>query len=379
MVINRITADGYKNLEDIDIELDPKMNIVYGENAQGKTNLIESVWLCSGCRSFRGTRDKDFIGFEKDSAKVGLTFTDSVRQQRIEFEVKKGSVKDKLVTLNGVKLPLLSKLFGSFRCVVFTPEDLNLIKGSPDNRRSFSDLSIAQIKPSYINALNKYNSILSQRNALLKTMGRDGASGGDFLDVWDEQLAKAGAYISFLRYTFCITLNNYTKPLYNQITNGNENLDLYYQSTVYDSLNERTDYGGELKEEYLEKLKAALETDMRAGFTTVGVHRDDIGAYINGLSVRDFGSQGQARSAALAMKLAHARILKAEQGEYPVMLLDDILSELDETRRRFILNNIEDMQVILTCCDCQFDSYCKSVSELTEGKVFEIKNGRTVN
>ncbi len=371
MVIDRIKADGYKNLEDIDIELDPKMNIVYGENAQGKTNLIEAVWLCSGCRSFRGTRDKDFIGFEKDAAKVGLTFTDSVRQQQIEFEVKRGFVKDKLVTLNGVKLPLLSKLFGSFRCVVFTPEDLNLIKGSPDNRRSFADLSVSQIKPSYVNALNKYNNILSQRNALLKTLSREGGDGGDFLDVWDKQLAKAGAYISVLRYTFCITLNNYTKPLYSEITNGNENLDIYYMSTVYENLAGRTD-SGELEEEYLEKLSAAYENDLRAGFTTVGVHRDDMGAYINGLSVRDFGSQGQARSAALAMKLAHARILKAEQGEYPVMLLDDVLSELDETRRRFILNNIEDMQVLLTCCDRKY------ASEITGGKIFEISRGRTV-
>jgi len=371
VVIDRIKADGYKNLEDIDIELDPKMNIVYGENAQGKTNLIEAVWLCSGCRSFRGTRDKDFIGFEKDAAKVGLAFTDSERQQQIEFEVKRGSVKDKMVTLNGVKLPLLSKLFGSFRCVVFTPEDLNLIKGSPDNRRSFADLSVSQIKPSYVNALNKYNNILSQRNALLKTLSKEGGDGGDFLDVWDKQLAKAGAYISVLRYTFCITLNNYTKPLYSEITNGNESLDIYYMSTVYENLAERTDMG-ELEEEYLEKLGAAYENDLRAGFTTVGVHRDDIGAYINGLSVRDFGSQGQARSAALAMKLAHARILKAEQGEYPVMLLDDVLSELDETRRRFILNNIEDMQVLLTCCDRKY------ASEVNGGKIFEISRGRTV-
>lgn len=369
MVINRITADGYKNLEEIDIELDPKMNIICGENAQGKTNLVEAVWLCSGCRSFRGTRDKDFIGFSKDAAKVSMDFTDSVRSQRIEFEVRKGSLKDKLVTLNGVKLPLLSKLFGSFRCVVFTPEDLNLIKGSPDNRRSFADLSIAQVKPSYISALNKYNMILSQRNAMLKSIGRDG-SGEDFLDVWNEQLVKAGTYISVLRYAFCITLNNYTKPLYSSITNGSENLDLYYQSTVFEKLDGRISNTEELEAEYAEKLKASAENDFRAGFTTVGVHRDDIGAYINGLSVRDFGSQGQARSAALAMKLAHAEIIRSEQGEYPVMLLDDVLSELDEKRRRFILNNIEDMQVIITCCDE------KSVTDMAEGKIFEMKNGR---
>lgn len=369
MVINRVKADGYKNLEGVDIELDPKMNIICGENAQGKTNLVEAVWLCSGCRSFRGTRDKDFIGFAKDAARVGMDFTDSVRSQRIEFEVKRGSVKDKLVTLNGVKLPLLSKLFGSFRCVVFTPEDLNLTKGSPDNRRIFADLSIAQIKPSYINALNKYNMILSQRNAVLKSNGRD-VSGEEFLDVWDEQLAKAGAYISVLRYTFCATLNNYTKPLYSMITNGSEDLDLYYHSTVFDSFDGRLNDTALLENEYLEKLKASAENDLRAGFTTVGVHRDDIEAYINGLSVRDFGSQGQARSAALAMKLAHAKILKAEHGEYPVMLLDDVLSELDEKRRRFILNNIEDMQVIITCCDE------KSVTDMTEGRIFRMEKGR---
>lgn len=369
MVIDRITADGYKNLEDIDISLDPKMNIICGENAQGKTNLVEAVWLCSGCRSFRGTRDKDFIGFTKDAAKVGMDFTDSVRSQRIEFEVRRGSVKDKLVTLNGVKLPLLSKLFGSFRCVVFTPEDLNLIKGSPDNRRSFADLSISQVKPSYISALNKYNMILSQRNAMLKSIGRDG-SGEEFLDVWNEQLVKAGTYISVLRYAFCITLDKYTKPLYSSITNGNENLDLYYQSTVFENFDGRLNNTEELEAEYAEKLKASAESDMRAGFTTVGVHRDDIGAYINGLSVRDFGSQGQARSTALTMKLAHAEILKAEQGEYPVMLLDDVLSELDEKRRRFILNNIEDMQVIITCCDE------KSVTDMTSGKIFRMEKGR---
>lgn len=369
MIIERITADGYKNLEGIDISLDPKMNIICGENAQGKTNLVEAVWLCSGCRSFRGTRDKDFIGFTKDAAKVGMDFTDSVRSQRIEFEVRRGSVKDKLVTLNGVKLPLLSKLFGNFRCVVFTPEDLNLIKGSPDNRRSFADLSISQVKPSYISALNKYNMILSQRNAMLKSIGRDG-SGEEFLDVWNEQLVKAGTYISVLRYAFCITLDKYTKPLYSSITNGNENLDLYYQSTVFENFDGRLNKTEELEAEYAEKLKASAENDMRAGFTTVGIHRDDIGAYINGLSVRDFGSQGQARSTALTMKLAHAEILKAEQGEYPVMLLDDVLSELDEKRRRFILNNIEDMQVIITCCDE------KSVTDMASGKIFRMEKGR---
>ena len=372
MIIKSISADGYKNLENINISLDPKMNIVCGENAQGKTNLIEAVWLCSGCRSFRGTRDRDLIGFDKEKAKVGITFKDEVRDQEIEFSVKRNNVKDKLVTLNGVKLPLISKLFGNFRCVVFTPEDLNLTKGSPDNRRSFIDLSISQVKPSYINALNKYENILSQRNAALKNIFRSDSHDSSFLDVWNSQLAETGAYISVLRYAFCKMLNHHSKILYDSVTEGNENLDIKYFSTVYENLEGEEDFKGKLAKIYLEKLEDSADTDMKTGFTNVGVHRDDVGVYVNGLLVRDFGSQGQARSAALSMKIAHAEIIKKECGDYPVMLLDDVLSELDPVRKRFILNNIEGMQVLMTCCDS------RSVTEMASGKIFEMKKGRIV-
>ena len=371
MTIKEISADGYKNLENIRAELDPEMNIICGENAQGKTNLIEAVWLCSGCRSFRGTRDRDFIGFDKDSAEVGMIFEDSERTQEIKFSVKREAVKDKLVTLNGVKLPLLSRLFGSFRCVVFTPEDLNLTKGSPDNRRNFLDLSIAQVKPSYINALNKYNNVLSHRNALLKSMSHT-AVDPSCLDVWNEQLAQAGAYISVLRYTFCLILNDHTKKLYDSISGGNESLDLRYQSTVFEDLEGETDYKDKLAEIYLERLSGSAETDIKTGFTNVGIHRDDLGTYINDLSIREFGSQGQARSAALSMKLAQAGIIEKECGEAPVMLLDDVLSELDPKRKKFILNNINNMQVIITCCDSKF------ITDMKDGKVFEMKNGRII-
>lgn len=370
MIINSLKVSGYKNLDGVDIDLDPKMNIICGENAQGKTNLIEAVWLCSGCRSFRGTRDKDFIGFDKDSASVEMKFTDSERTQNICFSVKRRALRDKLVTLNGVKLPLLSKLFGSFRCVVFTPEDLNLTKGSPDNRRSFTDLSIAQIKPSYISALNKYNTVLSQRNAFLKSCSAGADVNKDQLEVWNEQLAESGAYISVLRNTFCAILNIKVKDLYENITGGRESLELRYQSTVYDDLTDETDFKGRLAEEYKRRLDETLSFDIKAGFTTAGVHRDDLGTFINGLSVREFGSQGQARSAALAMKLAHAQIIKAEYGEYPVMLLDDVLSELDPVRQKFILNNINEMQVIITCCDS------RTVTDMREGRVFTLKKGK---
>lgn len=370
MVINEVYADGYKNLSDVNIVLDKRMNIFCGDNAQGKTNLIEAIWLCSGCRSFRGSREKEFIGFDKDLADVRMKFTDSFREQEIRFAAKKGSVKDKTVTLNGVKLPVMSRLFGSFQCVVFTPDDLNLSKGSPDNRRSFIDLAISQIKPSYVSALNTYNNVLAQRNALMKNYlkSRDGDTSA--IEIWDTQLAKAGAYISVLRNTYCNKLNIFTDSLYNSITSGKEKLNLYYQSTVYTELNGKKEYEGELTEIYEQKLKKHLDDDLRAGFTTVGVHRDDVITEIDGQPTRYLGSQGQSRSVAIVMKLAQAEILNSEKGEYPVMLLDDVMSELDGNRQRFILNSIENMQVLITCCDEKF------ISEMTGGKVFIMKKGR---
>ena len=209
MIINSFFADGYKNLSEVSITPDPCMNIFCGDNAQGKTNLIEAVWLMTGCRSFRGTRDRDFIGFDKEMADIRLGFTDSARQQEICFSVKKGSIKEKLVTLNGVRLPLLSRLFGTLKCVVFTPEDLALAKGSPENRRSFVDLSASQLKKSFVHALNKYDKLLGQRNAFLKEIAF-GRGSNDELDIWDVQLAKTGAYISVIRNTYCNNLDEYT-------------------------------------------------------------------------------------------------------------------------------------------------------------------------
>ncbi|MCM1577280.1 MAG: DNA replication/repair protein RecF [Ruminococcus sp.] len=370
MKIDSFSGDGYKNLKNAEIEPHPFMNIITGDNAQGKTNLIEAVWLMTGCRSFRGTRERDFIGFDREKAEIRIKFTDSIRQQEIGFSVKKGNLKDRTVTLNGVKLPLLSRLFGNLKCVVFTPEDMNLTKGSPDNRRSFVDLSASQLKKSFVNALNKYDRLLGQRNAALKEISF-GRKSVDDLDIWDEQLAGTGAYISVIRNTYCENLNKYTESLYSKITDSKENMKLYYQSTIYKdiSMGGNTDYEGELKNIYYERLKGHREEDVRAGYTVLGVHRDDVVTLINGLAAREFGSQGQQRSAALVMKIAQAKIIGDQTGETPVMLLDDVLSELDRSRQRFILQNIEDMQVFITCCD-------NRVLKEAGGKIFEVKDGR---
>ncbi|MBQ5312413.1 MAG: DNA replication/repair protein RecF [Oscillospiraceae bacterium] len=371
MIIDSIYADGYKNLCGVSVKAHPGMNIFVGDNAQGKTNLIEAIWLMTGCRSFRGTRDRDFIGFDKEKAEIKVDFTDRERSQSIGFSVKKQNMREKDITLNGVRIPLLSRLFGNLKCVVFTPEDLAIAKGSPENRRSFIDLSASQLKLSFVYALNKYDNILSQRNAAIKDI-QMGLTDKSALDIWDVQLAKTGAYISVIRDTYCNTLNNYAKKLYELITEGSEDLSIYYQSTVYRTLDGRTDHEGELYEIYYDKLKANVNDDIRAGYTLCGIHRDDAVAVINGLSVREFGSQGQQRSAALAMKIAQARIISEQTGDAPVMLLDDVLSELDIKRQRFVLENIEGMQVFITCCD---ERNAAPDGHPLNGAMFRIRNG----
>ena len=369
MYITHIRTDGFKNLKQVDIETDKKLNILCGKNAQGKTNLIEAIWLCSGVRSFRSTKDKRMIGIDCDMMSVDLSFHNSVRQQDIHYAMMKTNLKDKLITLNGVKLRSPSKLFGNLDCVVFTPEDLELSKGSPDNRRRFLDLSVAQIKNSYSPLIDKYETIIDQRNTLLKNIAY-GRSDRAELDIWDIQLAKLGAYISVLRYNYTKKLNIFASRLYNEISDGNERLDLFYSSTVYSNLDGRTDYNGELYEEYYRVLQDNLEDDIRMGFTQRGIHRDDLGGKINGLFVRDFASQGQHRSIALVMKLAQAYILSEEIDDSPCILLDDVLSELDPSRQSFVVSKIHDMQVFITCCDRNFPF------ELNSGKLFIVENGR---
>ncbi len=373
MVIDRVTVDGYKNLEEVDIELSPNMNIICGENAQGKTNLIESIWLCTGCRSFRGTRERDFIGFEKQKADILLSFSNSERSQTISLEMKKRALKEKKIKLNGVPMPYVSSLFGHMRCVVFTPEDLELTKGSPDNRRSFLDMSVSQIKTSYISTLKKYNLTLSQRNSILRNMGGDVRSvDSSYLSVWDEQLAAYGTQIVMQRYRHCQSLKSKATDVYNEISERKEDFDIRYRSTVFPDIDSVIGNPEEMKNLYLAKMKDAFSGDVRSGFTNYGIHRDDMEIFINKLPVREFASQGQARSSALALKFAQAKILEEKFGDSPIMLLDDVLSELDPSRQKYIIDHTDSMQVIITCCDS------RTVTDMKNGKIFRMEKGRIV-
>ena len=370
MIISQIKVSGFKNLKGIAIEPHPKLNIFFGDNAQGKTNLIEAVWLCSGVRSFRSTKDKDMIGIDSDTMSIELSFKDSRREQTVTYRMARPYVKEKSCSMNGVKVRMPSKLFGGLCCVIFTPEDLELSKGSPEKRRQFLDLSAAQIKNSYKPVSEKYEQILEQRNSLLKNIAY-GRSQRDELEVWDIQLAQMGAYMTLLRYNYSKKLAEYASKLYSELSGGREELRLEYSSTVFDRLEGRLDYKKDLAEEYLECLRRSRDEDIRLGYTGKGVHRDELCAYIGGLPARDFASQGQHRSIALVMKLAQANILLDETDEAPVFLLDDVLSELDPSRQDFILSKIDNMQVFITCCD-------DSIPKNKTGKMYHISGGRIV-
>ncbi|MBO4865061.1 MAG: DNA replication/repair protein RecF [Ruminococcus sp.] len=372
MFITDLSVNGFKNLKNIEIKPHEKINIFCGKNAQGKTNLIEAIWLCSGARSFRSTKDRRMIGDDEQVMEINLSFKNSFREQDIRYAMAKPNIKEKSVSLNGVKLKAPSKLFGGLNCVIFTPEDLELSKGSPDNRRQFADLSVSQIKNSYSAVTEKYEKLIDQRNTLLKNISY-GRSRREELEMWDIQLAQMGAYISLLRFNYTRKLCSIAKKLYSEISGGSEELDIDYYSTVYDTklLGAASVYTGELTEQYLNVLKKNIDDDIRAGFTQKGVHRDDLICKINGSPVREDASQGQHRSVALIMKLSQAYILHEEIDDHPVILLDDVLSELDPSRQKFVISKIHDMQVFITCCDMNIP-----FDEKQHGKIFNIEKGQ---
>lgn len=365
MKIVSFNADGFKNLKSVSLIPSSDVNIIYGENAQGKTNLIEAMWILSGARSFRGSKEKDMIAFESDYARLTLELEDSERRQKIEAVLSK-NIKERKILLNGVRQRYLTSLFGIFKCVVFTPEDLGLSKGPPENRRDFIDLCISQIKPAYSRTAAKYENVLAQRNALLKNIPFSPSEAAS-LDVWDDQLARLGAYISVIKYQYTKKLNIFAGRLYHELSGGREILNMKYRSTVYEDLEDRADWQDGLYKEFLSALEASRADDIKSGFTALGVHRDDVVVTVNSVSAKDFGSQGQNRSAALSMKLAQAYILYEETGEMPVILLDDVLSELDRPRREFIISKLKDMQIFITCCE--------PLGKLN-GKKFEMSGGR---
>lgn len=353
MTVTSIRATQFRNLKQVALEPCKGMNVFYGDNAHGKTNLLEALWLMTGGKSFRGTKDADLVMFGCEKASVESVFYAQGRQQTAKVDIE----TRRKATLNGIAQPAANRLTGHFCAVIFSPDHLSLIKEGPEGRRRFIDAACCQLRPLYMKVLSDYTRVLAQRNKLIKSVKSGELAYDDYLfEAFDERLAQSGAGVRRFRTEYIEALRPVAYEIYDQLSKGREPLHLSYD--------EQAD-----EQSLLSELRRSRQTDLKAGFTTVGPHRDDITVTIAGTSARMFGSQGQQRSAVLALKLAEASLLAIGYGEKPVILLDDVMSELDRSRQEYILNRIEGFQVFITCCDPS------AVSGLENGKIFHIQDG----
>ena len=331
MWIKNIKIKNFRNYNQEEINLEKNINIFYGKNAQGKTNIIESIFLCSLGKSFRAKKDNEMIKLNEENAIVEIEYEKSDRDGKIKIEI--GNKKN--IYLNGIKIKKLSELLGNLNIVIFTPDDINILKGGPQNRRRFLDIMISQLRPNYMHILNLYIKTMEQRNNYLRQI-KEEHKDENLLEIWDEKLAEYAIKIYEYRKEFIEKIIKKLDIIHKNITNEEEQIELEYV-TECDS-----------KEKYLKLLKERRKLDIIKGFTTKGVHRDDFMIYINKKDIKIFGSQGQNRTAMLSLKLAELQVIYDEIGEYPILLLDDFMSELDKTRRKNFLENIEGTQVIIT-------------------------------
>lgn len=362
MRVLAVKFENYRNLKNDIIQPCKGVNIIYGDNAQGKTNLLEAVWLFCGGHSFRAAKDSEIIRWDENFARIEMRFFGQEREQTAKILIK-GNKKQ--VEINGVEKKSAAALIEKFCAVVFSPEHLNLIKRGPSQRRKFIDSAICREKLQNAVILSKFNRVLVQRNSLLKDIYRR-PSLEETLSVWDEPLILNGAMLIKKRMEYVKMLSQRAKIYHDGISKNSEKLEIKYISSVDAEISDSVD---EIAEKLRKKFNENRKDDIRTGVTNFGPHRDDIEILINGKNARAFGSQGQQRSAVLSLKLAEASVLKERMGEEPVILLDDVLSELDSKRQDFLLNELKGCQVFITCCE-------KSNKEqLKEGKIFLLKNG----
>ena len=362
MYVRSLEFKNYRNLVDNKIEPSEKINVFYGNNAQGKTNVLEVLWLFCGGHSFKGAKENEFIKFGEKFAKIKATFFSQNREQEAEIIFNNNK---KEVVINGVKKNSSASLIEKFNAVVFSPEDLTLVKRGPSARRRFIDSAICREKLRNAIVISKYNQTLNQRNALLKDIYRHPEL-RDTLDIWDDTLCSLGAKIIFQRLSYIDKLSSDAEKYHYGISDNTEKLQIVYSSNCSAKFG---DSEQEIFEKFSEYLKKSKKDDIQSGLTNIGPHRDDFNIIINGRKAKVFASQGQQRSAVLSLKLAEANVLSELTGENPVILLDDVLSELDNKRRDFLLNKIKNYQVFITTCELSEEEGLKN------GKKFLVKEG----
>ena len=354
MWVKNIKIKNFRNYENQEINLNKNINIFYGANAQGKTNILEAIFLFSIGKSFRTTREIELIKMNKNFSELEINFEKNDRSGNIKINI--GNKKN--IFVNQIKIKKLSELFGNVHCVLFTPDDINIIKEGPQNRRKFLDIMISQLRPKYLYTYNLYLKTLEERNNYLKKIKTENVE-ENLLDLWDEQLIQYGKIIAEYRKEFIDKIKNKIKNIHNIITENKEDIKINY---ITDCLDE---------ENFRKLLKQRRKLDIIKGYTTRGIHRDDFEVYLNNILVNIYGSQGQCRTTILSLKIAELQVIKDEIGENPILLLDDFMSELDEIRRNNFMENIENTQVIITCTD-------KLLLNNVSGKIFKVDNGNII-
>ena len=351
MYITNIKLQNFRNYEKEEIDLCNKINLFYGENAQGKTNIIESIFIAAMGKSFRAKKDEELIRFNEKNLNIEINYIKDELEKRINILI--GEKKE--IKINGIKITKLSELLGNLNIVIFSPDDINVLKEGPQKRRKFLNMMISQLKPGYIYYFNLYKKTLEQRNNYLKQIKYE-KKPIENLEIWDESLSNYGEKIANYRKEYVDKINEKINNIHNKITDDKENKKLEFISDVKN------------KEQFYELLKKNRNKDIEKGYTSKGIHRDDFNIYLNDCLVNIYGSQGQHRTAMLSLKLCELYIIKDEIGEYPVLLLDDFMSELDDSRRKNFLNSITDAQVIITGTE-------KILLEKNNINVYNVKKG----
>lgn len=372
MNVENIRLINFRNYKSINIDFNKNINVFIGKNAQGKTNLLEAIYLCSTGKSFRTNRDRELINFHKNEAYVGSNVRVGGFNKFIEIKLNREGPK--IIRLNKNELKNNKELYSGLNIVVFSPDDLVLIKGSPQERRDFIDSIISQIKPVYSYNINKYNKVLYQRNSLLKS-NKYGSDLNNLLDIFDVQIAKLGTSILIQRKIYIDELQKISRVNHSSLTSEKESFSIKYSTNVA-----LTDDKNMVEKTYIRLLKENRMRDMECRTTEIGPHRDDLLIYIDDNEVKTYGSQGQQRTATLTLKLSEVDIIKNERGEYPVLLLDDVLSELDVERRSYLTKAFNKMQTFITITDAidikSLEGYNKSIFYIADGRLIIDKNSK---
>lgn len=355
MIIKSIDLQNFRNYELQNIEFDQHTNILYGDNAQGKTNVLEAIFVSGTTKSHKGSKDFEMISFDCNESHIKMIISKNDIDYRIDMHIKKN--KNKGIAINGVSIRKSMDLYGIINIIFFSPEDLNIIKSGPSGRRRFMDMELCQLDKIYVSNLVNYNKAVDQRNRLLKDISFN-PSLEETIDVWDMQLVKYGKEIICRRKKFIENLNSIIKDIHKKLTGGKENLFIEYEPSV-------------TEESFQKMLADGREKDIRLKVTNAGPHRDDIIFLIDGIDIRKYGSQGQQRTTALSLKLAEIELVKQIIGDTPVLLLDDVLSELDSSRQNYLLNSISNVQTIITCTG--IDEFINN--RFNVNRIFKVTNG----